>query len=709
MLEHLAHQRTSVVLAHGFGAPRILYWGSRLPDDVDLAALCNALDRGHSHGRMDDEDPLSVVPEHARGFLGRPGLLGSRIDGTAWAPRFDERERTRVGNRISTFATDEVADLSLQCTIDLSDVLTLTVEIVNDGTTPYLLQMLAPALPLPRHAGELLTFTGRWALEMQPRRHTWTEGVHTSENRAGRTSHDRPPLILAGTPGFGEWRGEVWAVHVAWSGNHFWSAEALADGRRYVQAGELLHPGEVILQPGERYTAPTVLAAYSPSGTNEVSWGFHRLARALPTSPKRPRRVLLNTWEAVYFDHDTPRLMALADQAAACGVELFVLDDGWFSSRRSDHSGLGDWHVSPDAYPAGLAPLIDHVRTLGMDFGIWVEPEMANPDSELVRAHPDWVLATSGYSSPTGRNQVVVDLTNPAAFRHVFDALNRLLSQHDISFVKWDMNRNHVQASATDGRAGTHRQTLAVYRMLHELRVLHPTVEFESCASGGGRIDHAMLSLVERVWTSDSNDALDRQCIQHSLSLLVPPERMGAHIGSPRAHTTGRQHSLSFRATTAFFGHLGIEWNLLEATEDERSQLRRVIELHKTFRSLLHSGDWIRFDRPDHPDHPDHTVLAVGVYSTDRGEALISLARLASGVATESSPLRLPGLDPETQYDLALLQLVEQNAFGPAVAQPGWVHTGVRLSGAQLALHGIQPPIMWPESAVLLHLRRVAL
>lgn len=702
MLEHLAHGRTSLVVSDGFGSPRVLYWGSRLPDDVGLAELSRALEPGRPHGRMDEADPLTLVPEHARGFVGRPGLLGARMDGTAWAPRFEQSEFLRSGNRLSMTSIDEVAGLRLRCTIELSDVLSATAEITNTGSSPYLLQSLSPTLPLPHQAQELVSFTGAWALEFQPLRRAWTTGAQSSENRAGRTSHDRPPLLVAGTPAFGEWSGEVWAVHLAWSANHLWHAEVLADARRYLQIGELLHPGEVILDPGESYCSPTVLAAYSSSGTNEISRGFHRRARSLPTAPKRPRRVLLNTWEAVYFDHDTTRLLALAEQAADIGVELFVLDDGWFSSRRSDRSGLGDWWVSPDVYPSGLGPLIDHVRSLGMDFGIWVEPEMANPDSELLRAHPDWVLATPGYAAPTGRNQVVVDLTIPAAFDHVRTALHRLLADHDISFVKWDMNRNHVQASSSVGSAGTHQQTLAVYRLFEALRALHPTVEFESCASGGARIDHAMLGVAERVWTSDSNDALERQRIQHSLSLHIPPERMGAHIGAPRAHTTGRRHTLAFRAATAFFGHLGIEWNLLETSESERTQLRRVIELHKRFRPLLHGGDAVRFD------HADTSLLATGVYSADRSEALVSIARLSSSVAPAGTPLRLPGLDPNMQYHVNVLELVEQTSIGPAVAQPDWVLRGIRLSGSQLALHGLQPPVMWPESALILHVRTAA-
>ena len=305
-------------------------------------------------------------------------------------------------------------------------------------------------------------------------------------------------------------------------------------------------------------------AVHSTTGLGAASRQFHAVVRSSPAHRDRPRPVVLNTWEAVYFDHDFDTLTRLAERAAAVGVERFVLDDGWFGGRRDDTPGLGDWWVSPDAHPDGLAPLIERVRALGMEFGIWVEPEMVNPDSDLYRAHPDWALADPGYEPVLGRHQLVLDLAIPAAFDEILGRLDALLGDHDIAFVKWDMNRDHVQATGADGRAGTHAQTLALYRLLDELRRRHPDVEFESCSSGGARIDLGILQRTERVWTSDCNDALERQTIQRYASTLIPPEVIGAHVGPPTAHTTGRTQSLAFRAATALFGHFGIEWNLLD-------------------------------------------------------------------------------------------------------------------------------------------------
>jgi len=336
-------------------------------------------------------------------------------------------------------------------------------------------------------------------------------GAFIAENRSGRTSHEHIPALWAVQRDTTEWAGQVWAAHVAWSGNHSVFAEVLPDGRKYAQLGELLHPGELCLEPGEKYETPLVVAAHSERGMNEASWVLHRNVRAnnKHSSMREPRKVSLNTWEAVYFNHDEQQLRALANTANECGVERFVLDDGWFGARRNDAAGLGDWVVSKDVYPQGLAPLISHVRSLGMEFGIWVEPEMVNVDSNVYRQHPEWVLSEPGYSAIFSRNQLVLNLAIPEAFAHVEQQLDALLSDHDIAYVKWDMNRAHVHGSGADGAAGSHHQTLAVYRLLDSLRAKHPTVEFESCASGGGRIDHAMLQRTERVWTSDCNDALE--------------------------------------------------------------------------------------------------------------------------------------------------------------------------------------------------------
>ncbi len=679
--------------------PSIVHWGDSLGDEANLDALGDSIGRPTVAGALGSVAPVSVVPLHAEGFVGRPGLAGRRGGGRDWAPRFAPIAHRVDGDRLTVDSIDDVAGLELTTEISVGDVLSVRITITNVGDRRFSLDALTVSIPLPDTADELLQFEGRWAREFHSVRTMWHHGAVVSEHLRGRTSHEHVPLLFAGSAGFGEWMGEVHGVHVAWSGNHTMLAERLADGRRYVQAGELLHPGEVVLEPGESYTTPSVIGVYSDCGLTAATWGFHRAIRRSPSHPASPRPVLLNTWEAVYFHHDLDTLRELADVAAEIGIERFVLDDGWFGSRRDDTSGLGDWSVSAAVYPDGLAPLIEHVTGLGMEFGIWVEPEMVNPDSDLFRAHPDWALTTAGYEPVLGRNQLVLDLGRPDAFAHVLGLLDALLADHDIAYVKWDMNRDHVQGSGATGAPGSHAQTLALYELLNELRRRHPTVEFESCASGGGRIDHEMLQRVERVWTSDCNDALERQTIQRGASMLIPPEVMGAHIGPTRAHTTGRVHTLAFRAATALFGHLGVEWNVARLDADRRAALAEAIAVHKRFRPLLHSGDVVRFDT-------EAAYCAHGVYATDRSEALVSFAQLATAPSLTPPVLRLPGLAADGRYRVEHVALPDER-WGMSLTQPEWLTDGIELTGRQLASHGIRPPVLHPESAVLISLTRL--
>ena len=688
---------TDVMVDLSHGVPVVVHWGAPLPAP-DGEAIAVALERPVVHAAPDTVAPISVVPEHGSGFPGRPGLLGARPGGRDWAPRFRPAGHTLDDGCLTVEARDDVAGLGLTTTMTLDHVLSVQVEVTNLGQDePYRLQGLSVALPVPQQASELLTLSGRWSREFQVQRVPWPRGAHTVENRRGRTSHEHPPLVFAGTPGFGESAGAVWGAHLAWSGNHTLLAERLPDGRRYIQLGELLHPGEVTLGPGASYRSPEVVAVHSGAGLSAASQQFHRRLRARPEHPRSERPVIFNSWEAVYFDHDLDRLIALADRAARIGIERFVLDDGWFGSRRDDTSGLGDWIVSAEAHPRGLGPLVEHVTGLGMSFGIWVEPGMVNPDSDLYRAHPEWTLTTDGYEPVLARNQLVLDLARPEAFDHVLGQLDTLLGGHEISFLKWDMNRDHIGASGAGGAAGTHAQTLAVYRLMDALRERHPGVEIESCSSGGARVDHEMLRRTERVWTSDCNDPLDRQAIQCGASMLIPPEVMGTHIGPERSHTTGRRHDLAFRAATALFGHLGVECNLLELSDAELDDLAAVIAVHKRFRPLLHGGDVVRFDT-------EPAYVAHGVYAPDRSEALVSLAIVASAPSLTPPRLLLPGLDPDLRYRVELVPLPGERE-GRARSSPGWTKDGVTLRGDELDRLGLQPPVMHPETAVLIHLQ----
>jgi len=692
---HLVHDDVSVVIDVSGGVPAIVHWGASLeaPDAQRLASMTR---RPTTHGSLDVAPDLQIVPQHSLGSQARPGLQGHRPGGRDWAPRFSSCDVQTTARSVTTSSRDAIAKLRLDTHIELdaSGALCVSATVTNEGDSRFLLDALTVSLPVPSSARDLTTYSGRWSRESAMHRQTIDHGAWTSENRTGRTSHEYPPTVWWSTTDAREWSGEVWGVHLAYSGNHAVLAEVLPDGRRYAQLGELLMPGEVCLDPGASYTTPKVVGAYGANGFTSASWVLHRHVRSVtPTIPVR--KVLLNTWEATYFNHDTAALSALADAAADLGIERFVLDDGWFGARRNDRAGLGDWVVSREVYPQGLAPLIAHVKSRGMDFGIWIEPEMVNRESDLVRAHPDWVLHAVDYEPVMARHQLLLDLTNEQAFAHVFAQLDALLRDHDIAFVKWDMNRPLIHASAADGAAGAHRQTLAFYRLLDSLRTAHPRVEFESCASGGGRIDHAVLSRAVRVWTSDCNDPLERQHIQRGTGMWVPNEMLGMHVGAKQAHTTGRSHSIELRTLTALFGWMGVECDPQKLNDHDRSVLREAIALHKQHRALLHSGDAVRFDLDD------NTALAHGVFAADRRTALLAYVQLQTSPWLVVPRWRITGLDPERTYTVSHLPLGRLGGIGHT--QPEWMTTPLTCTGRELAVVGLQPPSLWPETGMLVH------
>ena len=424
-------------------------------------------------------------------------------------------------------------------------------------------------------ADEVLDLTGRWCRERSPQRSRLDHGTHLRASRRGRTGHDATLLMMAGTRGF-DWRtGEVWAVHTAWSGNHEHLVEALPEGagrhHAVIGGGELLAPGEVRLAPGETYAAPTVVFVHSTEGLDGLSRRLHRSLRARAGHPSRPRPVVLNTWEAVYFETDLDHLKSLADTAARIGVERFVLDDGWFGGRRHDRAGLGDWVVSTDVWPEGMGPLVDHVKGLGLEFGLWFEPEMVNEDSDLVREHPEWVLRPAAGSPREWRWQQLLDLTNDDARRAAARADQRARRRHRHRLhqvgpqprpARGRAHRRRPERATLVDAPAVHAHTLAYYRLLDDLRARHPRLEIESCSSGGARVDLEVLDHTDRIWTSDCNDALERASIQRWTSLLVPAELMGTHIGPATAHTTHRTVDLGFRMLMALQGHPGLEWDI---------------------------------------------------------------------------------------------------------------------------------------------------
>ena len=370
-----------------------------------------------------------------------------------------------------------------------SGLLRVRATVRNTGSEPFEVTNLEPALAVPTSAVELLDFTGRHVTERHPQRRPFDIGAWVRESWGGRSGHDSATLLCAGTREFGYRRGEVWGLHVASAGNQVAYAERSTTDWRLLRGGERLLPGEVVLEAGESYSSPWLVGTWG-HGLDEASTRIHDTLRARPRHPQRPRPVLLNTWEATYYDHDLDHLLALADRAAEVGVERFVLDDGWFGRRRDDTRGLGDWVVSAQVWPDGLTPLVERVHALGMEFGLWVEPEMVNLDSELAETHPEWLLQTARGPGIPSRYQHVLDLTHPEAYAHVRGQISALVTEYGIAYLKWDHNRPLVDAGHwPTGRPNVHRQAKAALRLMADLKAAHPGLEIESCAGGGARID----------------------------------------------------------------------------------------------------------------------------------------------------------------------------------------------------------------------------
>ena len=700
MIHHLRASGTSLVLdARGTKVPQILHWGADLGklNQHQLGALAEATVPAIPPSSIDEPLRLSLLPSIGEGWSGRPAVTGFRPGSASLATEtttfaFDLRgvdSGLDAGSQILTLKlADAAAAVSLTTEVELTEhgVLRLRHTLTNDGNAALALGSLDLVFPLPERAREVLDFSGLWTHERRPQRTTLAHGLWARETRHGRPGHDDPFLTVAGLPGFGFRAGEVWALHLAWSGDKRVWVERSALGQATLGAGELLDPGELNLAPGENYSTPWAVAVYSADGLDGLSARLHPWIRSWSTITA-PRPVVLNTWEAVYFDHDLPTLTRLVEAAAEVGVERFVLDDGWFAGRTDDRRALGDWFVDQQKWPTGLTPLIDRVLEAGMDFGLWVEPEMVSDDSELARQHPDWILGSP--DAPTWRFQRVLDLGNPEAFAYVLGCLNALLTEYPIAYLKWDHNRDLLGGSA-------HSQTSALYRLMDAVRAAHPGVEIESCASGGARIDLGMLERVDRVWTSDTNDPLERQQIQRYTSILIPPEYLGGHLGAERAHTTERQSELSFRLATALFGSAGIEWDLTAVTAEERAVIADWVRQYKRLRSLLHAGIVV------HSDSADPACELHGVVAPDGLSAVFSYVALAAARTAVPAPLRFEGLHPERIYTVRALILGTPPRMIQDAPPPWLAAGGVTLAGAVLARVGIAALLLAPEQALVL-------
>ena len=548
-----------------------------------------------------------------------------------------------------------------------ADVITRAALLENEGSGSIRLDKAASAcLDLPFGKWELIHFHGRHCMERQPERVPLSHNIQTLRSARGASSHQHNPFAILAAPHTTEETGECLGAMLVWSGNFKIECEVSQMQSTRLVAGVSDDDFSWTLEPGGQFAAPEVLFCYSDQGLSELSARYHRfLQRHIIRSPWRdkPRPILINNWEATYMDFDAQRIWDIARQARDLGVEMLVLDDGWFGERSDDSSGLGDWQFNEKKLGCTFDQLIGRVREMGLLFGLWIEPEMVCANTALYAAHPDWALSIPGRAPATGRSQLVLDMGRPDVVDYLYNLFHRLLAEHDIAYIKWDMNRNLTDVYSRalpperQGEAA-YRYMLGLYSLLDRLTRDFPQVLFEGCAGGGGRFDAGMLCYCPQIWCSDDTDAIHRIKIQYGTSFGYPPCAMGSHISASPNHQTGRSTLLSTRAVVAMAGTFGYELDLQKLTADEKEMVKAQIVRYKQLQPLLLEGRCERLT-----DAVTDTCFTAWQFTApDRSRAAVSVVVIDPQANPWPIHIRLRGLDPQALYHESLTERVYTGA-----------------------------------------------
>jgi alpha-galactosidase len=683
-----------------------LYWGGRLGPHDSIPAP-------HSFPELASFDPPNATtPQEYAGWGGglytEPALKVSFADGNR-----DLVLRFVQGLQANPHALEVVLkDISREIYVTLhyymdteSGMLDRYATITNREKQPVVIEQAAAAqwtLPPARYA--LAYLTGRWAGEWTLNQELIQGGARVLESRRGTTGHQANPwfaisrLEPSGPAAASETHGEVWFGALAWSGS--WRITVDRTPFEVVRVTGGFNPFDFSykLKPGETLETPIFYGGYSAHGLGGASRLLHHfeLTHILPQAPDpKPRPVIYNSWEATEFKVDEPGQIALAEKAASIGVDRFVMDDGWFGQRKTDHAGLGDWYVNPEKFPHGLKPLIDTIHSLGMDFGLWVEPEMINPDSDLYRKHPDWVLNFPGRPRTESRNQLVLNLARPDVRDYVEGFLDRILTDNDIAFLKWDYNRNWSEPGWDQVPVDEQRQVYVafirnVYSILADLRKKHPKIEIESCSGGGGRVDLGILRYTDEVWPSDNTDPFDRISMQDGFTYAYTPQIMMAWVTDSPHWFNGRATSLNYRMLSSMQGSLGIGANLNHWTAEDFATAKRLIASYHAVQKTIVRGDLYRLISP----RDDSKFSATESVSSDKAQAVVFTFSNATQEGVGFPNLQLQGLDPAAEYKLTWIE---------GKARPD---TPASASGAWWINHGVQPDMKGDYQAAAFQLDR---
>ena len=537
------------------------------------------------------------------------------------------------------------------------DVITRSVSVKNAGDRDIrLTKVYSACIDMDDEDFEMLTLHGSWARERQIERRPIAYGKQSVSSLRGESSHQDHPFMAWMTKGTDQTTGDVYGMHFVYSGNFIAQIEkSQFDSIRAVMG---IHPEgfEWWLTPGETFTAPEVVLTYSHDGLGQMTRNLHdfyrcHMIRSRYLHQKRP--VLINNWEATYFDFDTDKLLAIAKSAAEHGIEMLVMDDGWFGHRNDDATSLGDWFVNENKIKGGLKHLVDEVNKLGLKFGIWMEPEMISPDSELYRKHPDWAFAVPERTATLSRNQYVLDLSRKEVRDYVYECVHNVISSANIEYVKWDMNRQLTDIGSvefTEDRQGelAHRYVLGVYELQERLVNDFPDLLLENCSGGGARFDPGMLYYSPQIWCSDDTDAIERLSIQEGTELIYPLSTMGAHVSDCPNHTVGRSTPFMTRAHVALAGTFGYELDITKISEEERAMIPEQVSMYHKYNDLVREGDYYRVASYRENGLYDCWM----VVAKDKSEALVTYVQVLGRPNVHSRKIKLLGLDVTAGYRL---------------------------------------------------------
>lgn len=650
-----------------------LYWGARIADNsirydpgeyiptasFDLPAslvpweipCCGsgwygvpAVGVQNDHG--DDYTDLKVTSFNI--IHGKPALTGLPA---VYTESSDEAET------VSFLLEDRLTGLAVKYNVSVftsSGAITRSLIIINKGDLPVrLTSVLSASVPLWESGFDVIHLKGAWARERSFVRSDAGQAEYRISSSRGASGHEENPFLALCEKNTDEFSGSVWGMSLVYSGS--FHAYSSLDNANHIRFGIGLNP-EVfswILNPGESFQSPEAVLVYSAEGFNGMSQIYHKLYRTRLCRGKwrdRERPILVNNWEGTYFDFTEEKLLSIAEKAAQLGIELFVLDDGWFGRRNSDSCSLGDWTVNQKKLPSGIKGLSDRIHHMGLKFGLWFEPEMISPDSDLYRSHPDWCLHIPGRPRTQARNQLVLDLVRPEVRNYIIRSVSGILSSGSVDYVKWDMNRNMTEAFSEalppDRRKETqHRYMLGLYSILETLTSSFPDILFESCSGGGGRFDPGMLFYMPQTWTSDDTDAVERLKIQYGTSVVYPLSAAGAHVSAVPNHQTGRTTSMKMRCDTALSGVFGFELDLGSLSPQEFEEAGKMVEYAKSVRELTSSGVFWRLKSPF-----DSSYTAWAFVSEDRRQILLSVFRSLCTPNTPAVHIRLHGICRDAWY-----------------------------------------------------------